>query len=173
MSEHQPDQSVDDAMGQKTKLLAYEELIEVLQNEVTDLKNKVTVARGYVYITLKGLKSICEANTSICGKMAIEEVDQRILKLKKNSKSETIDIPLRVISEHVQNIQKFLQNSQVVKVRESGMKKSKSGTPCDGQRVIKLRKQSSGKPVKKQKQTSSYSPMAGSSKSPRSQNTPH
>ena len=64
----------------------------------------MTVARGYVYQTLKALKGISETNTSICGKMAIEQVNQRISKLKKGSKSESIDVPLRVITEHVQYV---------------------------------------------------------------------
>jgi hypothetical protein len=81
--------------------LAYEELIEVLQNEVTDFRNKFTVARGYVYITLKALKNISETNVGVCGKMALEQVNQRIAKLKKGSKSESIDLPLRVITEQV------------------------------------------------------------------------
>ena len=61
----------------------------------------MTVARGYVYITLKALKSISEANSAICGKSALEKVNQRILKLKKNNKSESIDLSLRVIAEQV------------------------------------------------------------------------
>ena len=61
----------------------------------------MTVARGYVYITLKSLKSISEANMGVCGKMALEQVNQRLSKLKKGSKSESIDLPLRVITEQV------------------------------------------------------------------------
>ena len=85
----------------KTKLLAYEELIDVLQTEVTDFRNKNTVTRSYLYGALKGLKSIVDSNKNVCGKMAQEQLIQRIDKMQKGSKSESIDVPMRIVSEQI------------------------------------------------------------------------
>lgn len=43
--------------------------------------------------------------------MAQEQLIQRIDKMQKGSKSESIDVPMRIVSEQIQYIAQFLKNN--------------------------------------------------------------
>ena len=46
--------------------------------------------------------------------MALQQLDQKIIKMKKGSKGECNDVAMRVVAEQVQLVEQFLQNNQVV-----------------------------------------------------------